>query len=321
MTLNPDRKHELDQAWIDSLLVEAANKSRAEEQARLQVLFSNSELNESTNVTVKRVSETLSLSKWVPLAIAASLVLATSLWWLFSGNGNQQAYAAVVRSMQATPMAREYLIHIRANSATGSTERSARLFLGSDNRFAVNHAGWLGGEVWFGDNGKKKWFVPRLGPAVMGGEWLLNKWMTKSDATTPYLYLNTILQRMSKGYELESLADESLPNTDNSESTVCDHIRGTMKHPLKSNSNPNAPATIELWADKESGMARRVKLNWQRAPSQVGPVEWTIDLQGFPELAADWFEPRGHTRPGQRIMEAKSEVEVDSSQENSLPEK
>jgi hypothetical protein len=315
MVLDPNRKSELDAAWMESLLVEIHQSDAAEEKARLNKLFAtlddpSVDVPLRTNDSTSRVSTMM--RRVAPLALAASLLVVVSVWWLFSSS-SQSAYAAVVRSMKPAPMTRLYVIHAQATGIGGNVkQREVKLFLDSQDRYAVNHTGWFGGEVWFGDNGKQKWFVPRLGPAVSGGEWITSKWMTKKDATSPYLHLNTILQRMANGYQLTRLPSEQLASHDGT-LVDCDHVRGLLKPNSKRAANSGIPDSIELWADRESGMAYKVLLTWQRDASQAGPTEWSIELAGHPKLGDDFFEPRGHLRAGQRIVQVGSEAEMEKT--------
>ena len=214
--------------------------------------------------------------------------------------------------MQPTPVAREYAIRIVANSLSGSeVTKHARLFLDSGDRYAVNRRGWLGmGEVWFGNDGSNQWVVPRLGPAIIGSERILGGWMDKKDSTAPYLHIQTILKRMERGYTLQMLSDMKLDGVNGQ--VMCERVRGELKGRNKPPNNTALPIAIELWADQETGIAHRVVLDWYREPNHFGPIQWTIDLQGIPSLSEHWFEPAGHTAPGQRIVTIGKESELDA---------
>jgi hypothetical protein len=117
---------------------------------------------------------------------------------------------------------------------------------------------------------------------------------------------------MANGYKLTRLPTEQLASYDGS-TVDCDHVRGTLKPNNKRAANSSIPDSIELWADRESGMAYKVLLKWERDSDQAGPTEWLIELAGHPSLKEDHFEPRGHVRANQRIIQVGSEAEMEKT--------
>ncbi len=310
MTLDAERQAELNQAWMDSLLHEVLNPEPHREQAHLNALFAKPEFapNESNSGLTRKFATPV---RWIPIAIAASIVVVLGSWSLFP-TSSQRASAAIARGLQATPVAREYAIRVVVNSLSGAdVTKTAKLYLDSSNRFVVHRWGWLGlGDVWFGNDGNNLWVVPRLGPAIIGSEKVLGGWMAKKDSTAPYLHIKTILNRMEKGYTLYMLPDADLEGVDGR--VMCERVRADLKVNTKPQSTSVLPIAIELWADKETGVAHRVVLNWDREPNAFGPVQWTIDLQGFPALSENWFSPYGHTSQGQRIVNIGTESELET---------
>lgn len=312
MTFDSERKKELDHAWIESLLHEALNREHISNADRIQSLFSKPNF-EFRELHSSAIHKHRSFVRWLPLAIAASLAVVLGAWLSSFSNPNQLAYAAIARSLQATPVAREYSIRIIANTLAETTvTKTAQLFVDSSDRFVVHRQGWGLGDVWFGNDGSNHWVVPRFGPAVKGSERILGSWLMKKDATTPYLHIKTILKRMEKEYRVSMLPDAVLTANFGQGDVLCERVRGEWKGPTRQPNNSMLPATIELWADKGTGIAHRVVLAWNLLPTQIGPLEWTIDLKGFPSLADNWFDPSGHTAAGQRILSIGKESELDS---------
>ena len=311
MILDAERQKELDHAWIESLLHEALNRDTQGDADRIHTLFATPDF-DLRELGASSRSLRSSLARWIPIAIAASLLIVFGLWSLLS-NPNQRAYAAIERSLKATPLAREYSVRIVANSLTKTAVPStAQLFIDSADRFVVHRQGWVVGDVWFGNDGSNYWVVPRLGPAVLGSERILGNWLAKKDATTPYLHIKTILKRMAKEYRLTMLPDTALASGDERADVVCERVRGECKEQISTPNHSLLPFAIELWADKKTGIAHRVVLTWNRQPTQIGPLEWTIDLKGFPSLADDWFTPLGHISADQRILAIGQEAELES---------
>jgi hypothetical protein len=311
MTLDEDRQKELDQIWLDSLLQESLRPEQDRDRQRIESLFSKPDFDLSEAHSAVDHKFRL-LVRWLPLVIAASVLIAISSWPQFSSS-NQKAYAAVDRSLRATPAAREYSIRILRNNLSGDELiRTAQLYLDKNNRFAVRRQSWLGSsDIWIGSDGTNQWFVPRVGPAFKGSERILGGWLMRKDSTSPYLHLNTALKRMKKDYDLTMLPEAGLDGVDGEGTILCERVHGEWKSQAKSSSDRAMPVEIELWADKENGIARRVVLVWNREPNQVGVTQWSIDLVGYPSLAENWFEPSGHVGGGQRIITIGKETDLE----------
>ena len=310
MTLDENRQGELDHMWISSLLDETMNSESNLEQERLRNLFASQEFSrQETGFVVKSPIDTL--FRWMPIAMAATIAVAIGCWSLFFTT-DQRAYAAIARGMQPISVAREYSIRMVSNSAMGAElTNNARLFLDSEDRFVVHRLGWLQlGDVWFGKEGSNQWVVPKLGPAIVGSERILAGWMTKKDSTAPYLHIQTVLKRMEKGYTLTMLPDTDLDSF--SGKVICERVRGERKDPATAQRNNERPSAIEMWTDKATGIVHRLDLTWDRSPTEIGPIHWTIVLQGYPTLAENWFKLIGHTVPGQRIVMIGKGSELDT---------
>lgn len=309
MTLKPEKQAELDDALLDSLLqqIYVGEPREAQRIAKMSALL-NADTRASTNLESK--SRRI-WNRWVSVALAASVLLATaySLTYLTTSNA---AYAAVMRSLEVAPSVRAYRIRmVHQRPIWGKREVTADLYLNDLDQFVVRHPGWSRfGDLWIGGDASSRWIAPRFGPAYVGGEEIVGNWLVRNDIPSPYLHVSTILQRMSRAYQLKMLSNESLPKVDApDETSQCQHVVGELRR-----SNRMLPAKIELWANVDTGMAQRLELTWQRGESERGPVRWTIDLVDSPELPSNWFALEGHITTDRRVIPIKSTAELDAAE-------
>jgi hypothetical protein len=272
MTLDAERKRELDHWWIDSLLIETQAAEPVRNDQRIQELLEHTDFQAAQIVHENRTDNKPFVS-WVPLTLAATLLIGLSGWWLFTP-ASSNAYAAIDRSLKSVPMVRKYVVHVRANAVDGKPlERDIDLFLDSNDRFVVHAQGWLGGELWHGDDGQNRWLVPALGPALVGDERLLSRWLIKKDDSAPYLYLRTMLMRMKQGYQLESLSDEVLSDAHGNGKVTCQHVRG-MVNPKQKGMHGKSPNQIDLaWHIVSFCNGIETRAN---AARPNGPLNWPV---------------------------------------------
>ena len=319
MALQPERKKELDDALLDALLRESY-VTLPHDAPRINRLLSQLDETSSGNDRSKtaRVSSASSsgnsfwnriATRWVSFAAAVVVLLAVGYAVTYMTTSNA-AYAAVIRSLETTPATRAYRMRmVHQRPVWGNREVVSELYLNDRDQFVVRHPGWQRfADVWIGGDSKSRWIAPRFGPAFTGGEETLGGWLTRKDIPSPYLHVSTVLERMSRGYKLDLLDNESIAHADAPEiSSECQHIRGKLRY-----SHRMLPTQIELWADVDTGMARRLELTWQRAPSERGPVSWTIELMGSPSLPDNWFELEGHISPDRKVVPIQSTAELDA---------
>ncbi len=309
MTLNPNQQTELDDALLDSLLRAMYVGDPRQEQRIAKML---TRLDANASAATHSLSESRrTWNRRISVALAASILLAAvySLTYLTASN---PAYAAVRRSLEVAPSTRAYRIRmVHQRPIWGKREVTADLYLNDRDQFVVRHPGWSRlGDVWIGGDTKSRWIAPRFGPAFVGGEEVVGNWLIRKDIPSPYLHVSTILERMSRAYRLKMLSNESLSPLDApGESTMCQHVVGELRR-----TNSSLPAKIELWANVDSGMAHRLELTWQRAATERGPLQWTIDLVGSPELPTNWFELAGHIAADRKIIPIKSTAELDAAE-------
>jgi hypothetical protein len=296
---NDERRRQADVQMLESLLRHSMRREPEAREARIQGVLQRldeqtaacTEDNRSSTVQVRKKASRV--RRWLSLAVAATLLLAVGLWW--QASSSRQALAVVRQSLQwaAETPTRKYgvtaVVHL---PVLGRTERVAELYVDRAQRFTIRRPlVLLPGEVWIGGNEQEKWIVPPQGPILVGDEQMLQNWIAhSSDFPTPYLNLTTLLQLMSQRYDLEMLPDTHAALPDQRDQMVrCRRVRGVLR-----DATWGPPTTIDLWADCDTGIVRRLILDWQLQPGQFGRSKVSIELVGREELPPDWFEHSAH---------------------------
>ncbi|MGF1581533.1 MAG: hypothetical protein ACFCD0_19575 [Gemmataceae bacterium] len=314
--MNTNNSHEdlhrkADIEMIDSLLRQTMRPDpQAREQRIDRVLTAiDADANQSGKLrsgTSAQPSPKTNWRRWSILTLAATLLLALGLWWLVF-SPSQSAYAAVQRSLEQAKMtgARKYrLVAVGKTPVGGHLEREGDLYVDGSEKFAVRVSiGPRLGDLWIGGNADETWVVPPRGPVLVGDKEALRIWVArKKEVSTPYLHITTMLQRMASGYRLKRLPYESIKDlTGAREEILCTRIRGVLRFARKK----FVPRKIDLWADRSSGIARRVVLDWEPSESQRGLTRWTAELADKPELPPDWFSHTAHHQ-GRFVVPFKS---------------
>lgn len=312
MTLKPEQQTEIDDALLDALLRQAF-VGDPRESDRIQRALERIDA-EEVSLSTRQTKSRSVFNRWISIALAASVLLIAgySLTYLPTSSA---AYAAVIRSLEVPPSTRAYRIRmVHQRPIWGKREVSSDLYLNDKNQFVVRHPGWSRfRDVWIGGDATSRWIAPRFGPAFVGGEEIVAGWLMRKDIPSPYLHVSTILERMSRAYRLKMLSNETLPQVDSPGKVVlCQHVVGELRR-----SNATLPVKIELWANIETGMAHRLELTWQRTETERGPVHWSIELIGSPELPSNWFDLEGHISKDRMIIPIKSAAELDAAEDDS----
>lgn len=300
--MQPERKEQLDQQWLESLLVAAHQPDQRSESRIASVM---EQLDRPIEVQRAR-APWYSLRNLSALAIAASLLV---LAMFVLDTSHQQAHATVARSAKAVAKTRLYRMQmVNQRAALGRREMTAQLYIDPSNRFVLKHPGMLGfGTAWIGGDAEQRWIAPPRGPVIVGGEEIVGRWLSGQDIVSPYLHLSTILEHMGDRYALTMLTDVPLSGP-NGQEVVCKHVRGDIRE-----IRGWLPRTIELWADTESGVAQKIILHWPPHPNRPGPVRWTIDLLDTPsDLPQNWFDIEGHAA-GRPIVRARSNKDLEQN--------
>lgn len=221
------------------------------------------------------------LAGWLPMAIAASVLISASVF-LLQPAGNQ-AYAAVVRAYHAAleDITREYRVTIVRNGPMPTTV-PATLWVRGGSRFALKHPGPLPGNFWFGDDGQQRWLVPVMGPIVTTNERtdLLN-WLRHHDDSLPFLQLSTMLGKLSRDYDVQMVGEQ---------------VRGKLRNP-----STFLPQEVTA-AITPSGVIRRLVLDWPPSLVQPGPRTITFELVGENTVTDDWFSHKAHHDPRRPVI-------------------
>jgi hypothetical protein len=307
---NEGRLQEVDMQMLDSLLRHALRPEPEAREARIRGVLRG--LDEQTAYPTEDNRQTVvqirtrqsPVRRWISLAVAASLVLAVGLWWQVS-SPSRRANAMVQETLQRASEtgARQYSVTAFVQRPVlGKKEIAADLYVDGADRFLLRHPSIpLLGEVWIGGNERESWIAPTRGPILVGDETMLQQWMAdKRDLSTPYLHVTTILHRMSKYYDLEMLPDDGVAAPSQPDTTVrCRRVRGVLRDTTR-----RLPRTIDLWADRDTGIARRLILDWELQPGQFGRSKVALELVGCKELPPDWFEHSTHHDEARPILRA-----------------
>ena len=305
-----ERLHEIELQMLDSLLRHALRPEPESREARIQGVLQRldkqtAEPTEGHRQTGLQIRKRQSpVRRWISLAVAASLVLALGLWWQLS-SPSRRAYAQVQTALQraAEEGTRHYSVKALVQEPfVGKKEIATDLYVDGADRFVFRNPSLPSlGEAWIGRNERESWIAPRRGPILVGDEKMLQNWVAdKGDLHTPYLHVTTILRRMSEYYDLEMLADDAVAAPGQPGMSVrCRRVRGVSR-----DATSERPRTIDLWADSDTGIARRLVLNWELQPGQFGRSKVTIELTGYVELPPNWFQHSAHHPEGRPVSRA-----------------
>ncbi len=255
-------------------------------------------------------------AKWVTLTLAGSIVV--MLFFVFQQNQTmRQALAVVEKSLQAADesVPRHYAVTSTFLDRDRTTLRSVAcdLYVCGNRQYALRHPALVGsGDLWIGRNGDSTWVVPARGPVRVGDETALHRWLEgNQELATPYLHLTSLLQRLSRGYRLQERSENakdfdlhSVVAINDMSSSLSDaqlrQCRRISGERINQQATQN-PEQIELWCDRETGVALRVVAIWDPQTNPRGRRSLVVDLVSSVELSEDWFDHAGHY-PGRRLI-------------------
>ena len=290
--IDPD---EADDRFIEALLSRALRPEPIHNERRV-------------NRALKAIARTQPMTAdprvhWIPeffrrsgtrVAVAASILLVVSLLWPRAQPGNT-AYATVVRTLETAraPGTRHYRVVSEVRRPLlGRGTIEVDVYLDGVKRYAIRRrARPRTQELWFGRNGDSYWIIPPKGPHLRGDRAMLQQWLGKRDQMQDgILLLPDVLSRLAQDYALTSLDDEYLPgSTAGGRGVRCRRVRGVLR-----DKSLDAPVQIDVWADRESGVARKLLLDWRLAEGRFGVSRKKIELVGEPDLPPQWFDAEGH---------------------------
>ena len=284
MSHDSDWRQQADLQFLDAALIQAHEDSGAASEARIVGV-----LKALDDQPARVAPRSWRLVRWgAPLATAAAvLVMATAVWFPKQA---ESAMATVERAISAAlvPQDRTYRVRIQpAGAASSNTPLEATLYLRGGERFVVRHPGIVSGEMWLGTNGRKLWFVPAIGPVLEGDRLgLLPQWHDEAGVALPYLQLATILRRLQDRYELEEV-----PTSE----SVRQHIRGR-----RVSADAGWPATIDLWVDRDTGVAEELTLDWPEATVGARRVQFQLTSQA--PLGDNWYDHTAHHAADRKVF-------------------
>ncbi len=297
---NESTRGDLIDALLHSAYVDEQSTVRAQvEQVMQQIESEQPAVTKPTAIEIP--TRRRRWNRWVSLAMAASIVVALVIVFQMYGP-SPTALAAIERSLIAAgqDIARRYLITVSYRDSDNKTLSIRNdLYVLGNNRFALRHPALIPGtDLWLGKEGTEAWVVPSIGPVRTGDDLALSRWLSAhEDLPTPYLHITTVLDRMSRGYRLEELGQAQIVLA-NGTQVECRNVIGR----LRLAANQKLPATIELWADVDTGVAQRIEANWNLAAGESGREKMTLEFTEQPKLPADWFRAEGHYAPPRRVL-------------------
>jgi hypothetical protein len=279
-----------------------------------------------------------SWAPWVSIVLAASILLLLGLY-LQRDLAMRQALAAVAHSISAAEaeIPRHYRIMVEMESTRqwASSIVECDLYVLGNRHYALRHPALLGsGNLWIGRNGDEAWVVPARGPVRIGDETALSRWLEgNEELTTPYLHVTSLLQRLERGYRLQERSDATLTSpiqstslgkalsVDREGSRVDHQALNSSSAPQRAQStdpatlqpsyrrisgqrinqqNLQIPESIELWCDRETGVAVRITATWSPG-SPRGRRHLVVDLVGQAPIDTEIFDYRKHI-DGRRLF-------------------
>ncbi len=162
----------------------------------------------------------------------------------------------------------------------------AKLYLRDDRQYLLVRHDPNGGLTWDGYDGRQSWRV-RNGALAEVRESLGAGGipMPPMMADVPFSNLHQTLERIRVDYTVEELDQAALPSS------------GDLLRHAKVRRNSRwvkGPETIEIWADPQTAMPRRIVFDRAKIQGNRLPCRLTFDLVGKTDLPANWFSPASH---------------------------
>lgn len=240
--------------------------------------------------------------RWLAPTLVAAAVVIAAVWLQGPTHPRTTALAAVESSLKAAQVDqdRAYTVQSRIRMPSGNEhDFAAELWVRGATHYVFQQEGAFGGIVLGGD-GAEHWIVPALGPVLVSDDrGAFDQTLIGRPLATPYLQVTSLLERMAHRYELTLLPEESLSTVDGGRPVRCLHVVGRSK----ADASEALPSVIELWAARQSGIAYRLRAQWDRPPGELGLMESTLELKSLPAVVApDWYRHTPHHHPDRRIL-------------------
>ena len=304
-TNEPSDRETLRQAWIEVLLDALTPQDHEDRIHRLMKRIDSPSESATCVASVSHANKRT--IRWLPLAIAATLLTAASIGYQLIG-APSPASAAVARSLDviSQDVPRKYGLTFHLSDPQNNNAIRNELFVRGLDQFAIRRIG-IEQEAWLGRSGADTyWIAPPFGPVLKGDgnafhQWLAARWgklkLPRSPRNTPFLHVASALEIMSQRCRLTDLPDDKVV-LDDGRRLVCRHIHGVPT--LGKLENP--PSSIDLWVSRELGIPIKVVAKWipDERETEGGSISDIVLLyQSQPTLTQNWFTAEAH-RDGTR---------------------
>ncbi|HUS91140.1 MAG TPA: hypothetical protein VM695_04785 [Phycisphaerae bacterium] len=255
------------------------------------------------------------------VAAAAGLVLATGLLLLIPSE--RPAHAAVDRILAAFDGAadRTYRILVEPEGAPpadpprrgrhwrekqalrrlleepgrgGRAELDgAILYLRGGRQFVLVRPAPNGQTVVNGHDGRQSWLVRPKRPVLVSSDPRAFRIpMPEAMAAVPFVDLRQTLLRIREGYRIAEVSWRPLPGEAATRRYVLAERKAGDREP---------PTSVELWADPDSGLLRRIVYHGARTRGRPQPQRISLDLVSTDGLPDDWFTHSAHHDAGVEV--------------------
>jgi len=282
-----DTRRAADLTFLDALLTQLYGADRQVTAARVErVVASLAGKPLPVATTVGRKDR----RRWLAatLALAAGLIIAAAVpFW--SAQPARVAKAAVQEAVLTArqPKDLQYAVQTRVRTLRNNqTEFDAMLYVRGAHRFALHHPGFLG-DLWIGGNGHQYWIKPAIGPPQIVDKLQRPlRWAGTEAFGLPELQISGLLALLVDEYDLTLIADGSAGGPS---ANSWQHVRGVQR-----TGSTELPQSVELWADRQTGVAHRLELNWNLADDEAGLEHVTIELVGEAPQDDSWYDASAH---------------------------
>jgi hypothetical protein len=288
-----DAHRAADLAFLDALLMQLYSADRRATDRRVErvvAALASEPLPAATLAGSKQRRFSRDRRRWLvaAAALAAGLIMMTGmLFW--SAPSSRVAQAAVQEAILTASQPRDLQYTVRTRVRTlrdNQTEFEAMLYVRGAERFALHHPGFLG-DLWIGGNGHQYWIKPAIGPPQIVDELQRPlRWAGTNTFGLPELQISGLLALLVHEYDLTLVDDDS---SGSPMANSWQHVRGVQR-----TGSTEHPQLVELWADRQSGVARRLELVWHLAASDAGLEHVTIEFVGETPQDDSWYDATSH---------------------------
>jgi len=253
---------------------------------------SEQEPSQSASGATRRAIHQLQFPVWVrrgAWAAAAMILLALGIFTInYSSSAALASLDEIVKSL-GRPGDRTFRIRAEPPAADPPDRPGldqSTLYLRDGNQYVLVRSDPKGGEALDGYDGRQSWRI-RAGVLVetKDGRGAGGIPMPQVMADVPFVDLQQTLERIRADYVIEQCDQASLQ----SGRELLRHILARRKsHDVK------GPETVEIWANSQTGMPRRIVFSEAQSQGSPQPRRLTIDLASQAPLPVNWFTHGAH---------------------------